>query len=58
LSLIVGSGKILLVMLSDSDKTANHEMCSSSDHGRFHCVRFAGIRGFETAFSGESVTAI
>jgi hypothetical protein len=45
-------------MPSDSDKTANHEMCSSSDHGRFHCVRFAGIRGFTAAFSGENLTAI
>jgi hypothetical protein len=45
-------------MLSDSDKTANHEMCSSSDHRRFHCVRFAGIRGFTAAFSCENVTAI
>ena len=45
-------------MPSDSDKTANHEMCSSSDHGCFHCVRFAGIRGFTAAFPGESVTAI
>jgi hypothetical protein len=44
-------------MLSDSDKTADHEICSS-DHGRFHCVRFASIRGLPTAFSGESGAAV
>jgi hypothetical protein len=44
-------------MLSDSDKTADHEMCSS-DHGCFHCVRFASIRGLPTAFSGESSASV
>ena len=46
-------------MLSDSAKTAGHEKCSSNrDRYRFYCVRFAGIRGFTTAFSGESYAAI
>jgi hypothetical protein len=44
-------------MLSEFDKTARHEMCSS-DHVRFGCVRFAGIGGVTTAFSGESWPAI
>ena len=39
------------------DKSANYEMYSS-DHGRFHCVRFTSVRGATTAFSGESVAAI
>jgi hypothetical protein len=44
-------------MLSESDKSADHEMCSS-DHGRFHCVRFASVRSVTTALSGESSAAI
>jgi hypothetical protein len=44
-------------MLSDSAKTAGHEKCSS-DRYRFYCVRFAGIRGFTAAFSGQSCAAI
>jgi hypothetical protein len=48
--------KNLLAMRLDFDKSAGHEMCSS-DHGRFHCIRFASVRGFATAFSGESGAA-
>jgi hypothetical protein len=44
-------------MLSDSDKTANHEV-RSTNCDRLHCVRFAGIRGLPAAFSGESSAAI
>jgi hypothetical protein len=44
-------------MLSESDKSADHEMCSS-DHGRFHCVRFASVRSVTTALSGEGGAAI
>jgi hypothetical protein len=44
-------------MLLNPDKTADHEVCSS-DCNRFHCVRFAGIRGFTAAFSREGVAAI
>ena len=44
-------------MLSESDKTADHEMCSS-DHCRRYCVRFAGVRSVPTALSGESQPAI
>ena len=44
-------------MLSKSDKTADHEM-STSDHGPFHCVRFASVRSVTTALSGESGAAI
>jgi hypothetical protein len=40
-------------MLSKSDKTADHEM-STSDHGPFHCVRFASVRSVTTPLSGES----
>jgi hypothetical protein len=46
-----------LSMLSESDKTADHEM-STSDHGPFHCVRFASVRSLTTAHSGESDAAI
>jgi hypothetical protein len=46
-----------LSMLSESDNTAEHEM-STSDHGPFHCVRFAGVRSVTTALSGESQPAI
>ena len=41
----------------ESDKTADHEM-SISDHGPFHCVRFAGVRSVTTTLSGESGAAI
>ena len=44
-------------MLSKSDKSADHEMCSS-DHRRFNCVRFASVRSVTTALSGESQPAI
>ena len=44
-------------MLSESDKTADHEMCTS-DHGPFHCVRFASVRSVTTTLSGESGAAI
>ena len=44
-------------MLSESDKTADHEM-RSSDHGRFYCVCFARVRSVTTALSGESGAAI
>jgi hypothetical protein len=44
-------------MLSESDNSADHEICSS-DHGRFHCVRFASVRSVTTALSGESGAAI
>jgi hypothetical protein len=44
-------------MLSESDKSAHHEVCST-DHNRLHCVGFASIRGLPTAFSGESSAAI
>lgn len=44
-------------MLSESDKSADHEICSS-DHGRFHCVRFTNVRSVTTALSGESRAAI
>ena len=44
-------------MLSKSDKTADHEM-STSDHGPFHCVRFASVRSITAALSGESGAAI
>jgi hypothetical protein len=44
-------------MLSESDKTADHEM-STSDHGPFHCVRFASVRSVTTALSCESGAAI
>ena len=44
-------------MLSESDKTADHEMCTS-DHGPFHCVRFPSVRSVTTALSGESGAAI
>ena len=44
-------------MLSESDKSADHEMCSS-DHCRRHCVRFASVRSVPTALSGESQPAI
>jgi len=44
-------------MLSESDKTVDHEMCTS-DHGPFHCVRFASVRSVTTAHSGESDAAI
>ena len=44
-------------MLSESDKSADHEMCSS-DRGRFHCVRFASDRSVTTALSSESGAAI
>jgi hypothetical protein len=44
-------------MLSKSDKSADHEMCSS-DHIRFHSLRFAGIGSVTTALSGESGAAI
>jgi hypothetical protein len=44
-------------MVWESDKSADHEMCSS-DHGRFHCVRFASVRSVTTALSGESGAAI
>src|SRR6478752_7326003 len=46
-----------LCMLSESDKTADHEMCTS-DHGPFDCVRFASVRSVTTAYSGESGAAI
>jgi hypothetical protein len=49
--------KILLVTLSDFDKTARHEMCGS-DRFRFYCIRFAGIGGITTSFSSESRSAI
>jgi hypothetical protein len=49
--------KILLVILLDFDKSADHEMCSS-DHGRFRCVRFTSVRGATTALSSESGAAI
>ena len=44
-------------MLSEFDKSADHEMCSSN-HGRFHCIRFASVRSVTTALSGESGAAI
>jgi hypothetical protein len=44
-------------MLSEFDKTARHEMCSSR-HIRFGSVRFAGIGGVTTDFSGENWPAI
>jgi hypothetical protein len=44
-------------MLSDSDMSARYEMCSS-DHNRFHCVRFASVRGVATALSSEGDAAI
>ena len=44
-------------MLSESDKTADHEMCTN-DHGPFHCVRFASVRSVTTTLSGESGAAI
>ena len=44
-------------MRSESDKSADHEICSS-DHCRFHCVRFASVRSVSTALSGESGAAI
>jgi hypothetical protein len=44
-------------MLSEFDKTARHEMCSSH-HIRFGSVRFAGIGSVTTAVSGESRPAI
>ncbi len=44
-------------MPSESDKRADHEMCSS-DHGRLRCVRFASVRSVTTALSGESGTAV
>ena len=44
-------------MLSESDKTADHEM-STSDHGPFHCVRFASVRSVTTTLSGKSGAAI
>jgi hypothetical protein len=44
-------------MLSDSDKSANHEVCSS-DYDRFYRVGFASISGIPTAFSGESSTSV
>jgi len=44
-------------MLPEFDKSADHEVCSS-DCIRFHCVRFARIRGFTAAFSSENVAAI
>jgi hypothetical protein len=50
-------GKILLVMLSEFDKTARHEVCSSY-HIRFGSVRFADIGSVTTAFSGENWPAI
>jgi len=40
-------------MLSESDKSADHETCSS-DHGRFHRVRFTNVRSVTTALSSES----
>jgi hypothetical protein len=46
-----------LSMLSESDKTADHEM-STSDHGPFYCVRFASVRSVTTTLSGESGAAI
>src|SRR4029077_18861327 len=46
-----------LSMLSESDKTADHEMCTS-DHGPFHCVRFASVRSVTATLSGESGAAI
>jgi hypothetical protein len=49
--------KILLAMPLDPAKSGDHEVCSS-DHSRFHCVRFASIRGFTTAFPCESGAAI
>ena len=45
-------------MLLNSDKTADHEMCSSSDYDRFHCVRFTSVRSVTTAVSGEDRPAI
>jgi hypothetical protein len=44
-------------MLLKPDKSAEHEKCSS-DHGRFHCVRFTSVRGATTALSSESGAAI
>jgi hypothetical protein len=44
-------------MLSESDKSADHETCSS-DRGPFHCVRFASVRSVTAALSGESGAAI
>jgi len=44
-------------MLLKSDKSADHEVCSS-DYGRFHCVRFTSVRGATTALSSESGAAI
>src|SRR6478736_1377253 len=46
-----------LSILSESDKTAEHEMFTS-DHGPFHCVRFPSVRGVTTALSGQSGPAI
>jgi hypothetical protein len=46
-----------LSMLSESDKTGDQEMCTS-DHGPFHCVRFASVRSLTTAHSGEGDAAI
>jgi hypothetical protein len=42
-----------LSMPWEPDTTAHHEM-STTDHGRFHCVRFANVRSVTTALSGES----
>src|SRR5262249_14448815 len=49
--------RIFLVMLSQFDKTAVHEVCSS-DHIRFRCIGFACTGSVTTSFSSESRSAI
>jgi len=46
-----------LLILPESDKTADHAICSS-DYRRLHCVRFASVRSVATAVSSESQPAI